>query len=69
MKQPRKQNQFLSFPNISSSNDLRGRSGHWETNTSGIAQGQTFSNFLRVGNETTEKKNQLLSFVIISSSN
>ena len=55
---------FVCFPNISRSNELRGRSSHWEMNTSGIAQGQTFSNFLRVGNETTEKTKKINFWVL-----
>ena len=47
-----KNNQFLIFPNISSSNDPRGRPNHWEMNTSGI---HFFRNFLSDGNETTGK--------------
>ena len=50
MKLPGKarENQFLSFPIISSSNEPRGRASHWGMNTSGIGQCQTFSNFFEV---------------------
>ena len=75
MKLPGKarENQFLSFPNISSSNEPRGRASHWGMNTSGIGQCQIFVEiFLSVRNEIYGKKpqrNQFLSFPNIISSN
>ena len=65
-------NQFLSFANISSSNEPRGRANHWEMNTFGIGKSQIFFEiFLSVGYDITSEnpKNQFSSFPNISSSN
>ena len=35
-------NQFLSFANISSSNEPRGRASHWEMHSFGIAKSVIF---------------------------
>ena len=66
-------NQFLSFPIISSSNESRGSASHWGMNTSGIGQCHMFSIFFskcqKRNSRKRTKKNQFLSFQIISSPN
>ena len=51
-------NQFLSFANISSSNEPRGRASHWEMHSFGIAKSVIFSKFSQVSVMNLQDKTQ-----------
>ena len=59
-------NQFLSFTNISSSNDTRGRASQWEMHSFGIAKSVIFSKFSQVSVIKLQDKTKKENFVKFS---
>ena len=59
-------NQFLSFANISSSNEPRGRASHWEMHSFGIAKSVFFSKFSQVSVIKLQDKTKKENFVKFS---